>query len=110
MPIAPQDQNPIFLTPDEIKTKFEELGMLAFLRETCKPHKIHRSTKCLADRKYTAEHGENFIRNSDGNSQAILYWCRTPEGGEDYRVAQFTTPDGKFYSTDTIKHPSKFSE
>lgn len=105
--MTPPSNHVVILTAEEIKTKFDELGMLAFLSKTCKPRNIKRNTKCQANRKYTAERGVNFLRKSDGGSQAILYYWRTPEGGEDYRVLQFTAPDGTFHATDLVQHPSK---
>ena len=107
----PQDSDTfVILTGEEIKAKFEELDMLTFLHQTCKPRRIPRSTKTRASRQYTAEHGENFIRKSDGASQAILYWWRLLTGGEEYTVEQFTGPDGTFYTTETVKHPSNIQE
>jgi len=99
----------IVLTEEDNKTKFEELGMLAFLSRTCKRRNIKRNTKPLSNRKYTAVRGVNFLRKSDGGSQAILYYWRTPDGGEDYKVPQFTAPDGTFYTTDIIRHPSNIT-
>ncbi len=84
--------------------------MLDFLKKTCKPHKIKIDTKPLANRKYTSERAENFLRKSDGKNQAIMYYRRTRDGGEKFRIEQFTAPDGKFYSVDTVKHPTEFSE
>jgi len=105
---TPQNQvTPVILTEEEIKTKFEELGALADLSATCNRRNIKRSTNSLAQRKYTAERGVKFLRKTDGQCQAILYFWRTPDGGEDYRIVSFTAPDGTFYSTDIITHPSK---
>jgi hypothetical protein len=109
MEISPQDQRIIFGTPQEVTAKFNEYGMLDFLKKTCKPHKIKLDTKTRADRRYTSLHAENWLRNSDGGSQAIMCWWRTLDGGEDYIIEQFTAPDGDFHSID-IQHPSKFSK
>jgi hypothetical protein len=105
----PQNHITVVLASEEIKAKFEELDMLTFLRDTCHIKNIPRSTKTRADRRYTAERGVVFIEKSDGDSQAILYWSNLLAGGEDYSVQQFTSPDGTFYSTDIITHPSNIS-
>lgn len=106
----PQNQNIMIHTEEDIKAKFEELGMLALLSQTCTLRNIRRNTKALANRKYTAERGVTFIKKNDGNSQAIMYYWRTLDGGEDYRIEQFTAPDGTFHTTvDTITHPSKIN-
>jgi len=105
----PQDRDTVLASSEEIKAKFEELDMLTFLRQTCYPRNIPRDTKDPANRRYTAERGVTFIRKNDGESQAIMYYWMTLDGAEDYRVEQFTAPEGTFYTTAdtiTIKHPS----
>lgn len=78
---------------------------MTFLSTRCERRTIRRSTKTRADRRFTAERGENWLRKDDGESQAIYYWWRVLTGGEEYSVEQFTAPDGTFYTTETIKHP-----
>jgi hypothetical protein len=102
----PQNRTTVVLASEEIRAKFEELDMLTFLRGACHTKNIPRGTRARADRRYTAERGVIFIKKSDGGSQAILYWWNLLTGGEDYCVQQFTGPDGTFYTTDIIKHPS----
>jgi hypothetical protein len=107
MTTPPQNIKVVTLGSQEIKAKFEELDMMTFLSQTCHRKKLKRSTKGRPTRRFTAEHGENFIRKSDNESQAILYWWHLLTGGDDYSVEQFTGPDGIFYTTQTITHPSK---
>jgi hypothetical protein len=104
--MTPPQNEILVLTEEEIKSKFHELGMLAFLSMNCERRSIKRNTKCPAQRRYTAERGVTFLRKSDGGSQAIVYYWRTPDGDEDFRVPEFTAPDGTFYTTDVITHPS----
>ncbi len=84
--------------------------MLSFLSQTCRPRNIKRNTRSSAQRKHTAERGVNFLRKLDGGSQAIVYYWRSPDGSEDYRVPEFTAPDNTFYATDIITHPSRLSK
>jgi hypothetical protein len=104
----PQNQISV-LTEEEIKAKFDELGMLAFLSKTCKPRNVKRKAKSSAKRPYRAERGVTFVRKSDGESQAVLYFWKTPDGEEHFRVQGFTAPDGTFYNTDLITHPSNIA-
>lgn len=80
---------------------------MTFLSRTCERRTIKRSTKTRAARRFTAERGENWLRKTDGESQAICYWWHLLTGGDDYSVEQFTGPDGVLYSTDAVTHPSK---
>ena len=66
---------------------------MTFLSRNCERRTIKRSTKTRAERRFTAEHGESWLRKSDGDSQAIFYWWHMLTGGEDYSVEQFTAPD-----------------
>jgi len=104
----PQNQISV-LTEEENKAKFIELGMLAFLSKTCKQRNVKRKTRSSTKHPYRAERGVTFLRRIDGESQAVLYFWKTPDGEEHFRVPEFTAPDGTFYTTDLITHPSKLT-
>jgi hypothetical protein len=85
--------------------------MLSHLHSTCIAKKIAQAEvdSCLKPHKRNRRiewKAENFIHKNTGESHAILYWKKTPDEGEEWKVIQFTGPDGSFYVADSVQRPS----
>jgi hypothetical protein len=102
MGTSPQNQSSSFLSQQQIDDKFNELDIMSLLENTCKGHpvKVTPVTSSLSGSKQwprTAWRRVNYIRVSDGESQAILEWKEDPTQEEVKRVVQFTDQNGNFY-------------